>query len=98
MQAIPPYWQTWFTVFRRRLANPEIEEGRASLIERSPITRAERIARLLLIIQAMNDVRVKPRESEQIVNILRQRRIPVTCATFADEGHYLPGLLRLRAE
>jgi dipeptidyl aminopeptidase/acylaminoacyl peptidase len=87
MQAIPPYWQTWFAVFRRRLANPETEEGRAWLMERSPISRVDRIVRPLLIIQGMNDVRVKPQESEQIVNALRERRIPVTYATFADEGH-----------
>jgi dipeptidyl aminopeptidase/acylaminoacyl peptidase len=87
MQAIPPYWQTWFALVRRRLADPETEEGRAWLMERSPITRVERIVRPLLIIQGMNDVRVKPQESEQIVNALRQRCIPVTYATFADEGH-----------
>jgi dienelactone hydrolase len=87
MQAIPPYWQTWFAVFRRRLANPDTEEGRAWLMERSPITQVERIVRPLLIIQGMNDVRVKPQESEQIVNALRQRHISVTYATFADEGH-----------
>jgi len=38
-------------------------------------------------IAAGNDVRVKPQESEQIVEALRQRAIPVTYATFADEGH-----------
>ena len=31
-------------------------------MERSPITRADRIIRPLLIIQGMNDVRVKPQE------------------------------------
>jgi acetyl esterase/lipase len=87
MRAIPPYWHTWFALFRRRLADPETEEGRAWLMERSPITRADRIARPLLIIQGMNDVRVKPQESEQIVHALQQRGIPVTYATFADEGH-----------
>ena len=85
--AIPPYWQTWFALFRRRLADPETEDGRAWLMQRSPITRAERITRPLLIIQGMNDVRVKPQESEQIVNALQQRDVPVTYATFADEGH-----------
>jgi len=87
MQAIPPYWQTWFAQFRRRLADPETEEGRAWLMARSPITRTDRITRPLLIIQGMNDVRVKPQESEQIVNALQQREAPVTYATFADEGH-----------
>ena len=87
MQAIPPYWHTWFALFRRRLASPETEEGRAWLMARSPITRAQRIVRPLLISQGMNDVRVKPQESEQIVSVLLQRGIPVTYLTFSDEGH-----------
>jgi dipeptidyl aminopeptidase/acylaminoacyl peptidase len=87
MQAIPPYWQTWFALYRRRLAAPETEEGRAWLMARSPITRAEQIVRPLLIIQGKNDPRVKPQESDQIVNVLQQRGIPVTYITFSDEGH-----------
>ena len=43
--------------------------------------------RPLLIIQGMNDVRVKPQESEQIVGVLQRHGIPVTYATFSDEGH-----------
>jgi hypothetical protein len=35
----------------------------------------------------MNDVRVKPQESEQIVDALQRHNIPVTYVTFADEGH-----------
>ena len=54
---------------------------------RSPITRATRIVRPLLIGQGMNDVRVKPQESKQIVNVLQQRGTPVTYVTFSDEGH-----------
>jgi dipeptidyl aminopeptidase/acylaminoacyl peptidase len=86
-RAIPPYWQTWFALWRRRLADPETEDGRAWLMERSPITRVDRIIRPLLIIQGMNDVRVKPQESEQIVDALQRHNIPVTYVTFADEGH-----------
>jgi dipeptidyl aminopeptidase/acylaminoacyl peptidase len=87
MEAIPPYWQTWFALFRRRLAAPETEEGRAWLMARSPITRADEIIRPLLIIQGKNDPRVKPQESEQIVDVLKQREIPVTYISFSDEGH-----------
>jgi dipeptidyl aminopeptidase/acylaminoacyl peptidase len=87
LRAIPPYWQSWFAAWRRRLASPDTEDGRAWLMARSPITRAERIVRPLLIVQGMNDVRVKPQESEQIVDALRQRDIPVTYMTFSDEGH-----------
>ena len=77
-RAIPPYWQTWFALWRRRLADPETEDGRAWLMERSPITRVDRIIRPLLIIQGMNDVRVKPQESEQIVDALQRHNIPVS--------------------
>jgi dipeptidyl aminopeptidase/acylaminoacyl peptidase len=87
LQAIPVYWETWFAAWRRRLASPDTEDGRAWLMARSPITRADRIVRPLLIVQGMNDVRVKPQESEQIVAALRNRDIPVTYATFGDEGH-----------
>jgi dipeptidyl aminopeptidase/acylaminoacyl peptidase len=40
MRAIPPYWQTCFALWHRRLADPETEDGRVWLTERSPITRA----------------------------------------------------------
>lgn len=87
MQAIPPYWQTWFALWHRRVGTPNTEEGRAWLMSRSPIMQAQNIGRPLLIVQGMNDVRVKPQESEQVVEALRQRGIPVTYATFSDEGH-----------
>jgi dipeptidyl aminopeptidase/acylaminoacyl peptidase len=87
MQTVPPYWHTFFALLRQRLAEPETESGRAWLLERSPITFAEQIVRPLLIIQGMNDVRVKPAESEQIVEALQGRDIPVTYVTFSDEGH-----------
>ena len=40
------------------------EEGRKFLEERSPLGRADRIVRPLLIGQGANDVRVKAAESE----------------------------------
>jgi dipeptidyl aminopeptidase/acylaminoacyl peptidase len=48
------------------------------LEERSPLNRADRIVRPLLIGQGANDVRVKASESEQIVAAMRQHGIPVT--------------------
>lgn len=87
MATIPPYWGTWFDIWKRRLADPATEEGRAWLKERSPLTHVDRIRRPLLIAQGMNDVRVVPAESEQIVRAMQARSIPVTYVTFADEGH-----------
>jgi dipeptidyl aminopeptidase/acylaminoacyl peptidase len=87
MATIPPYWEPWFAVWRRRLADPATEEGKTWLKERSPLTHVERIVRPLLIAQGLNDVRVVAAESEQIVRAMQARNIPVTYVTFADEGH-----------
>jgi dipeptidyl aminopeptidase/acylaminoacyl peptidase len=84
---IPPYWDPWFSTWKRRLADPDTAEGRQWLTERSPLIRADRIIRPMLIGQGMRDVRVKPQESEQIVQAMQKRQIPVTYVTFADEGH-----------
>lgn len=86
MRSFPPYW-TWLSTWKRRLADPETEDGRAWLLERSPLTHADKIVRPLLIGQGLRDVRVTPKESEQIVQAVQQRRVPVTYVTFYDEGH-----------
>lgn len=88
MESIPPYWQTWFAMIKRRLADPATEKGHSWLIERSPLTHVDRIVRPMLIVQGLNDARVKPRESEQIVHALQERGVPVVYLTFSDEGHF----------
>jgi dipeptidyl aminopeptidase/acylaminoacyl peptidase len=87
MASIPPYWEQYLGDFKRRMADPETEDGRAWLRERSPVHYVDRIKRPLLIVQGMNDVRVVPAESEQMVRAMQERGIPVTYITFADEGH-----------
>ena len=87
MAAIPPYWRTWFSVWRNRLGDPGTPEGRALLVERSPLTGIDRAFRPILIVQGLEDVRVTRAESEQMVAALTRRRVPVTYVTFRDEGH-----------
>jgi dipeptidyl aminopeptidase/acylaminoacyl peptidase len=91
MAAIPPYWGPWFNVWKKRLGDPATEEGRALLRERSPLTHIDRAFRPILIAQGLEDVRVTRAESEQMVAVLRDRKVPVTYITFPDEGH---GFLR----
>ena len=87
MATIPPYWGPWFSIWKNRLGDPATEEGRAFLIERSPLTHIDRAVRPILIAQGMKDVRVVAAESEQMVSALKTRGVPVTYITFADEGH-----------
>jgi dipeptidyl aminopeptidase/acylaminoacyl peptidase len=87
MAAIPPYWRKWFSVWKSRLGDPDTAEGRAFLIERSPLSAIDRAFRPILIVQGLEDVRVTRAESEQMVAALTRRRVPVTYVTFRDEGH-----------
>jgi dipeptidyl aminopeptidase/acylaminoacyl peptidase len=87
MATIPPYWGPWFSIWKNRLADPETEEGRAFLRDRSPINHIEHATRPVLIAQGMRDVRVVAAESQQMVAALRARRVSVTYLTFPDEGH-----------
>ena len=57
------------------------------LRERSPLTYVEKIKRPLLIAQGANDPRVKQSESDQIVDAMKEKKIPVTYVLFPDEGH-----------
>jgi len=87
MAAIPPYWMPFFSVWKNRLGDPDTEEGRAFLRERSPLTHIERAYRPILIVQGLEDVRVTRAESEQMVEVLRRRNVPVAYVVFPDEGH-----------
>jgi len=85
LQSIPPYWAPLKAIFDKRLGRVETDE--AFLKSRSPLFRAEFIQKPLLIGHGANDPRVKQAESDQIVQALRARNIPVTYVVYPDEGH-----------
>jgi dipeptidyl aminopeptidase/acylaminoacyl peptidase len=73
--------------FTTRVGDHRTEQGRALLASRSPLGRADKIVRPLLIGQGANDPRVKQAESDQIVTAMKAKRIPVTYVVYPDEGH-----------
>jgi dipeptidyl aminopeptidase/acylaminoacyl peptidase len=85
--SIPPYWESMKSQFYKRMGNPTTPEGQALLKERSPLYKADQIKRPLLIGQGANDPRVNVKESEQIVDAMKAKNIPVTYVVFPDEGH-----------
>src|SRR5205809_2203655 len=87
MATVPPYWKPMQTIWKARMGDYTTEAGQRFLQERSPLNYVDRIVRPLLIAQGANDVRVKPSESDQIVDAMRQRAIPVTYIWYSDEGH-----------
>ena len=53
----------------------------------SPLFHVDKIRAPLLIGQGANDPRVNINESNQIVEALRKRGLPVTYVVYTDEGH-----------
>lgn len=85
LQTIPPYWGPLKAQMDRRLGN--LETDQEFLKSRSPLFKADRIKKPLLIGQGANDPRVKQAESDQIVRAMRQNQLDVEYLLFADEGH-----------
>lgn len=87
LKTIPPYWTAGIQQFYQRMGNPNTAEGLALLKDRSPLYKADRIVKPLLIGQGANDPRVNQAESDQIVKAMTAKTIPVTYVLFPDEGH-----------
>ncbi|KAG0055183.1 hypothetical protein BGZ83_009359 [Gryganskiella cystojenkinii] len=88
IDTIPPYWSAFLRDFILRIGgDPKTEEGRAFLQECSPLTHVDKIKKPLLIGQGANDPRVKQAESDQIVDAMVSKKIPVGYVLYPDEGH-----------
>ncbi|MFN7662941.1 MAG: alpha/beta fold hydrolase [Alphaproteobacteria bacterium] len=87
LNSIPPYWKPYLATIIKKYGDPRTEEGQKLLKERSPITYVDRIKKPLLIGHGANDPRVKQAESDQIVEAMKQKNIPVTYVLYPDEGH-----------
>ncbi len=87
LETVPPYWESFRAILLKALGDPATEDGLALLRDRSPVHRADALARPLLIGQGANDPRVKQAESDQMVAALKAKSIPVTYVLFPDEGH-----------
>lgn len=87
LNTLPPYWAPAIELFTTRVGDHRTEEGRKFLESRSPLTYVDRIRKPLLIAQGANDPRVKQSESDQIVQAMQAKQIPVTYVLFPDEGH-----------
>jgi dipeptidyl aminopeptidase/acylaminoacyl peptidase len=87
LESIPPYWQPQVELFATRVGDHRTEAGRTFLTARSPLTHIDRLQRPLLIAQGANDPRVRQAESDQIVQAMQAKGIPVTYVLYPDEGH-----------
>ncbi|WP_115576201.1 S9 family peptidase [Xanthomonas campestris] len=87
LATIPPYWTGFYQQAIQRMGDPSTPQGKQWLTERSPLTHVDKIKKPLLIGQGANDPRTNRAESEQIVNAMTAKHLPVTYVLFPDEGH-----------
>jgi len=85
LETIPPYWKNFKTQMVLRIGDVENDEELNKKI--SPLFHVDKIKVPLLIGQGANDPRVKISESDQIVEAMRKKNIPVDYIVFPDEGH-----------
>jgi dipeptidyl aminopeptidase/acylaminoacyl peptidase len=87
MRHLPPEWMPSFPLLAGRVGDPNTDEGKKFLDERSPLSHVDRISKPLLIGQGANDPRVNQSEADQIVTAMKSKKIPVTYVLYPDEGH-----------
>jgi dipeptidyl aminopeptidase/acylaminoacyl peptidase len=87
LRTIPPYWESFKAMLYKAIGDPDTPEGLALAHERSPLFRADRIAKPLLIAQGANDPRVKRAEADQMVAALKAKGIKAAYLLYPDEGH-----------
>ena len=79
--------ETWKPYFKLSIGDPEDENDRTQLIERSPRTYLDNLGCPMLVIQGKNDPRVVERESSDLVTDLRSKGKDIEYLLFENEGH-----------
>ncbi|MEU5599950.1 S9 family peptidase [Streptomyces sp. NPDC020298] len=79
----PMLAHNWFTY----VGDPADPEQEADMLARSPISRVDQIRTPLMVVHGANDARVALAESDQLVEALRARDVPVEYIVMEDEGH-----------
>ncbi len=85
--SIPPYWKPMRAAFDVRMGNVDDPKDAELIKAASPLFKADKIVRPLLIGQGANDPRVNVKESEQIVDAIEKNKGSVTYVLYPDEGH-----------
>jgi dipeptidyl aminopeptidase/acylaminoacyl peptidase len=85
MNTIPPYWEPLREMFYEMVGHPEKDKEFLRAV--SPVFLADRIKTPLLVAQGARDPRVNKAESDQIVEALRKRGVPVEYIVKDNEGH-----------
>ncbi|MDH5744720.1 MAG: prolyl oligopeptidase family serine peptidase, partial [Candidatus Aminicenantes bacterium] len=85
LESIPPWWESFKEALYAEMGNPETDLDK--LRAKSPLFHAENIIKPLMVLQGANDPRVLKVESDDIVEAVKKKGVPVEYVVFDDEGH-----------
>ena len=85
LESIPPWWEAFKEALYIEMGNPETQKD--YLYSISPLFHYENIERPLMVLQGANDPRVLKVESDEIVEAVKAKGVPVEYVVFDDEGH-----------
>jgi dipeptidyl aminopeptidase/acylaminoacyl peptidase len=86
LRSIPPYWESARKALYNEMGDPYTADS-VRLKNISPLYNYEKINKPLLVFQGLNDVRVLPVESSEIVAGVKKNGVPVEYVTYPNEGH-----------
>lgn len=84
LKSIPPWWESFRKALEVEMGDFEDEEYLRRI---SPLFHADQIVKPLIVLQGANDPRVLKVESDEIVEAVRSKGVPVEYVVFEDEGH-----------
>src|SRR5262249_59193169 len=85
LESIPPWGTSFGDALYAEMGDPKTDRERLRRI--SPLFHAKNIRKPLLVIQGANDPRVLQVESDELVQAVRDNKVPVEYLVFPDEGH-----------
>ncbi len=87
LETAPPYWEMGKTWWYRFVGDPNRPEQRKIMDAKSPLFKADRVTKPLLVLHGVNDPRVKFEQSTLMVEALRKAGKNVEFVEFKGDGH-----------
>ncbi|MGB3179951.1 MAG: alpha/beta fold hydrolase [Cyclobacteriaceae bacterium] len=86
LKSIPPWWESFKTALYEEMGDPNTADS-VRLKAISPLYHPENISKPLMVLQGSQDPRVLKVESDEIVEAVKAKGVPVEYVLFEDEGH-----------
>ncbi len=86
LRSIPPWWETFKDALYTEMGDPNTQDS-VRLYNISPLFHADQVENPIMVLQGAQDPRVLKVESDEIVEAVKAKGVPVEYVVFDDEGH-----------